>query len=248
MKHINMKSKTVIVTGASRGLGRYLCLHYANLGANVAAFARNEEDLKALAEEAAEKNGILRYYGLSVNDFDAVSYAVQDIIGNWGKIDVLINNAGVIKAATPFDTYSIEDMEAEIETNLKGSLFVTRAVSPHMIKEKEGYIINISSVGGTRGAKLPGSEVYIATKFGVNGFYDALSKYLIDYNVHVATLCPGGIDTTIWERNEYRHGSEKSLLIQKSEMADMIDFILSQRNEILFSRATFYPAPEAPEW
>jgi short-subunit dehydrogenase len=117
-----------------------------------------------------------------------------------------------------------------------------------MIDQRRGYIINISSVGGTRGAKMPGAEVYIGTKFAVNGFNDALAKYLIDYNVHVVTLCPGGIDTTIWDRNEYRHGKDKQLLIKPEEMADMVDFILKQRPQILFSRAVFYPAPEAQEW
>jgi NADP-dependent 3-hydroxy acid dehydrogenase YdfG len=192
--------------------------------------------------------GVLEYFPISVTDFSQVENAVGELIKNWGKVDVLINNAGVIKAAAPFDTYSLDDMNAEIDTNLKGSLHLTRAVSPHMIKAKNGYIINISSVGGTRGAKMPGAEVYIATKFAVNGFYDALAKYLIDFNVHVATLCPGGIDTTIWERNEYRHGTDKNILIRPSEMAEMIDFILGMRKEILFSRATFYPVPEAPEW
>jgi NADP-dependent 3-hydroxy acid dehydrogenase YdfG len=240
------KGSVFIVTGASRGLGRHLCLHYAKRGAKVAALARSEKDLASLKEAAPA--GSIETYSLSVDDFDAMSKAVEGIVSKWGGIDVLINNAGVIKAETPLDLYDPKHIDLEIDTNLKGNIYACRLVSPHMMKRRSGHIINISSVGGTRGAKMPGAEVYIATKFAVNGFGDALAKYLIDFNVHVTTLCPGGIDTTIWEKAQYRHGADKELLIKPSEMADLIDFILKQRSQILFSRAILYPAPEAQEW
>jgi short-subunit dehydrogenase len=139
-------------------------------------------------------------------------------------------------------------MDSEIDTNIKGTFYMTRLVSPVMIKNRNGYIFNISSVGGTRGPYMPGAEVYIATKFAINGFTDSYSKYLLKHNVNMVLLCPGGTDTNIWERNVYRHGSDKEILIKPSEIAELIEHILNTRKAVFFKNIVFFPRCEADEW
>jgi NADP-dependent 3-hydroxy acid dehydrogenase YdfG len=248
MNKNNIKDKILMVTGASRGMGRYFCKFFADKGAKIAAIARNEKDLKVLKDEISNNGSRIDYFPLSVTDYDKIQEAVEKIVKKWGTIDILINNAGVIKASANFDEYSKEDMNTEIDTNLKGTLYVTRLVSPIMIKNRKGYIFNISSVGGTRGPYMPGAEVYIATKFGINGFSDAYSKYLLKHNVHLITLCPGGTDTTIWDRNNYRHGTDKEILIKPIEIAQIIEHVLSVRSAVFFKSIVFFPTCEADEW
>jgi NADP-dependent 3-hydroxy acid dehydrogenase YdfG len=245
---MELEKKVFVITGASRGLGKYLCKHFVERGAKVAALARSAEKLEELKEVTKECNGELDYYRADVGNYHEIEIAVNEIKKKWTDIDVLINNAGVINSRVPFDQYPLEDLDAEIDTNLKGTIYCTRLISPIMMQKKQGYIINISSVAGTRGAKLPGSEVYVATKFGVNGFADSLSKYLIAHNIHVVTLCPGAIDTTIWERKRYRHGEDKSALIQPSEIANLIDLILRGRPNVLFKNIILFPTVEAQDW
>jgi len=243
-----IKNKIIMITGASRGMGRYFCIYFAKKGAKIAAIARSEQDLKSLKDEIGVNNSLVNIYPLSISDYYSVENAVNDIIKNWGTIDILINNAGVIKASSNFDCYPKEDMDLEIDTNLKGTLYVTRLVSPVMIKNKNGYIFNISSVVGTRGHYMPGAEVYISTKFAINGFTDSYSKYLLKYNVHLVLLCPGGTDTSIWERNTYRHGSDKEILIKPSEIAELMEHILNTRKAVFYKNIVFLPVCEVDEW
>ena len=247
MENNNLKNKIIFITGASRGLGRHLCKHFGNLGLRVAALARNIEELKSLKKEFDDMDGLLSYFPLDVTDFDGIAKAVENIINTWGSIDILINCAGVGRGK-PFDQCSKEDIDVQIDTNLKGLMYVTRLVCPIMIKNRYGYVFNISSVGGTRGLPIPGAEVYSSTKFGVNGFGEALFKYLNKFDVHMTTLCPGGMNTSWWGKGDYKHGDDKDILIQPEEVANLIELILKGRPSTIFKNVIFIPRCEADEW
>jgi len=239
----NYKDKVVFITGASRGLGRYLCTYFAEKGAKIAATARDESKLAELAAEIENKGGGIFTYAGSVSDYDAMKEAASQTVEKWGTIDLLINNAGV-GFAKPMEDQSKEEIDATIDTNIKGLIYVTQHVVKYMKEANKGHIFNISSTVGIRGAR---SSVYSATKFAVNGFSEGISKKLLmENNIHVVNLNPGGIDTTWWDRTTYATGKDN--LIQPHDMARFIDFILSNPENIFFKQALFFPTREMKYW
>ncbi|QJD87697.1 SDR family oxidoreductase [Cohnella herbarum] len=242
-----LRNKTAIVTGASRGLGRVVCTHFASLGMKVAAIARNEDELKNLREEISGMGTECMTFALNITDYDGIAKAVEEVQRAWGSIDVLVNNAGA-GVDTSFEEITKEDIDMTIDVNLKGVIYASKHVAPYMIKQQQGHIINISSIAGTRGlnTKNNNNGIYTATKFGVNGFGDAISKYLMKDNIHVVTLCPGGIDTSWWDRWTWLH--EKDALIKPHDIASLIEFILKAPNNILYKQILFHPTVEVDSW
>jgi len=224
-------------------LGRYLCKSFAAAGANVAAVARSEADLSTLREEIDPTGQTVETIPASVTDYDAMSGAVDQILKRWQSIDVLVNNAGT-SSRTSFENLTKEDIDTVIDVNLKGLIYTTRLVVPHMLRQRSGTIFNISSTASTRGLK--GNGLYFATKFGVNGFGESLSKYLMENNIHIVTLCPGGIDTTWWDRSEYKY--DKKLLIKPADIAKLIETVLTLPKNVLFQKAVFFPTCEVETW
>ncbi|MHB8277530.1 MAG: SDR family NAD(P)-dependent oxidoreductase [Candidatus Humimicrobiaceae bacterium] len=242
----SLKNKVMIITGASRGLGKFLCYYFAKKGVKIVAVARSEDKLKELQAEIKNENGVIKIFPLDVRDFKGIGLLVDEVLKDFNKIDILINNAGVGKNAN-FEDLSQQDIDNMIDTNLKGTIYFTRQIVPVMIRRKKGYIINISSTSSIRG--LNNNGIYHASKFGVNGFSDAMSKYLMKNNIYVTTLCPGGIETTLYDIGEwgdYLWGREN--LIKPEEVAKFIDLIFELRPTTLFKNAVFFPTCEAEYW
>ena len=244
-KYNKQEKKVMMITGASRGLGRYLCQFFAKAGLKIAAIARNKDDLEELAKSIISDNpdNIINCYAVDVRDYEGLENAVADINGQWGTIDILVNNAGCV-ANKSFLEHTKQDIDDTIDVNLKGVIYPTRIVTPIMIKNKNGHIINISSTSGLRGLKEYG--IYAASKHGVNGFADSMSKYLIEHNILVTTLCPGGINTTWWDRMNWPF--EKEMLIEPKEIAELIRLIISSPASTLYKQVTFFPVCEADLW
>lgn len=231
-----------LITGASRGVGEALAWKLAGEGHTVAALARNEEALQALAEkaEAERLSGAIIPCAVDLRDPDAISQCVG-ALENRGPIGTLVNNAAVVENI-PFAEQSIAQIEAIVDSNLKGTLYCTHAVIQHMIPRRAGKIINVSSVAGIRG--ISGQVSYCASKHGMVGFADALTQELIPHNIQVATICPGAIDTPLWdpERNPYPGDIKKT--IQPSEIVDLISYILAQPDHSIFKRIVVFPSNE----
>ena len=243
---MDLKEKTAIVTGASEGLGRYLCTYFAGLGIKVLAIARNEEKLKALKDEAEEKGGTIETFAGSVNDYDRMKEAVNNVLKLWGKIDILVNNAGVGKWPGPIADQTKETIDAVVDTNFKGLIYMTNIIAPYMIEKKDGYMFNISSTAGL-GAH-GGYAVYGSTKAGVNGFSAGVGKELIKYNIHVVTLCPGGINTEWWDKWKRKEDRPKKSdveeLLEAKDIAELIKFILEQPKRIFYRQVIIPPSSE----
>ena len=182
-------SNVWFITGSSRGLGRSLTGAVLANGDLVAATARNPEHLKDLAEEYPDNIYPLR---LDVTSKAQIIAAVEDTIRKFGRIDVLVNNAGfgIMGAA---EAYSDEQVRSQLETNLYAPIEITRVVLPYMRKQRSGRILQISSIGGRVGN--PGLTIYQAAKFGLSGFSEALAKEVKPLGILVTSVEPGGFRT-----------------------------------------------------
>lgn len=153
--HTDLNDQVILVTGASRGLGRHLCRHFAGLGMRVAAVARTEGELLELKSEVEKDGGIVLPFPASVCDYDGMQDVVNRIVEEWGSIDVLINNAGVHRYE-PLEEMTKEMIDYVLDINLKGTIYTTRVVAPVMMEAKSGHIINITSTSAKRGLSWTG--------------------------------------------------------------------------------------------
>ncbi|QVN20658.1 SDR family NAD(P)-dependent oxidoreductase [Burkholderia pyrrocinia] len=182
-------SKVWLVTGAARGLGRAISEAVLAAGDRLVAGARDPARLANLAEQYGDR---LLPVALDVTDEPAAERAVAAARDRFGRIDVLVNNAGYGHTA-PFEQMGADDFRDQIETNLFGVVNLTRAVLPTMRAQRSGHIFQVSSVGGR--TSMAGLSAYQAAKWAVGGFSDVLSKEVAPFGVRVCTLEPGGMRT-----------------------------------------------------
>jgi NAD(P)-dependent dehydrogenase (short-subunit alcohol dehydrogenase family) len=185
--------KIWLITGSGNGLGRDIAEAALATGDSVVAGARRTEELAPLV---AQYGGRVKPVMLEVRDESAARAAVQLAVDSFGRLDVLVNNAGYGQFA-PFEQMSAEDFRAVVDTCLYGVVYTTRAALPVMRKQKNGHIFQVSSVGGR--LAIAGNTPYHAAKWAVGGFSDALAMEVAPFGVKVCTLEPGGIRTN-WAR------------------------------------------------
>jgi len=161
-----MKNKIVLITGATSGIGWATALTLAKAGAQLILCGRRTEKLKALAKEIGGTTQLLTF---DVRDKDAVFKAIASLPDPWKSIDLLVNNAGNAHGLDPVQTASLEDWDAMIDGNVKGLMYVTKAVLPHMIAAKKGQIINLGSIAGKE--VYPNGSAYCSSKAAVDFFY-----------------------------------------------------------------------------
>ena len=229
----------MVITGASSGVGRASALRFAGEGYSVCALARSANKLDELAMEAAGK---IHPYSTDVSDPKQVERTFGEILENHGKIDVLVNNAGITTGGRPIDFAMIDRI---IDTNLKGTLYCTFAALPSMRENGGGHVVNVASIAGVDISAKGSDGLYAASKHGVVAFSEALGKMVRREGILVTALCPGGIDTPLWnDENQYPH--DKSAMIRPEEVADIIAYILAQPKRTLFKNVIFVPVVE--EW
>jgi 3-oxoacyl-[acyl-carrier protein] reductase len=185
-----------LITGASQGIGRACALALAESGAQIALAARNEEKLAAVVKEIESKGGQAGAFAMDVSSEDSVKAAVKSALERFGKIDILINNAGVTKD-TLLMRMKRADWDSVLQTNLGGAFFCTQAVISSMLKQRWGRIINVSSVFGQMGQV--GQANYSASKAGLIGFTMAMAREVASRNITVNAVAPGYIETAMTE-------------------------------------------------
>ena len=188
-----LAGKTVLVTGGSRGIGRAIVELFARDGADVAFFyRRNEAAANEVVGQARAAGLKVAAEQVDVADAKAVTAAVERLAERWGRIDVLVNNAGVIRDNL-LGLLEDEDVRTVLETNVGGVFNVTRAVVPHMIARRAGKIVNLGSVAGEKGGR--GQTNYAASKGAINAFTKALAVELASRRITVNCVAPGVIET-----------------------------------------------------
>ncbi|MDL2227732.1 SDR family oxidoreductase [Odoribacter sp. OttesenSCG-928-L07] len=187
-------NKIVLVTGATSGFGEAIAEIYAKNGLNVIITGRRKERLELLKSHL-ENNYQTKILALNfdVRDKNAVFNAINSLPEEWKNIDILINNAGLALGSSPIQEGNIDDWETMIDTNVKGLLYVTKAVAPVMIKNNKGHIVNIGSTAGKEA--YPGGNVYCGSKHAVQGITDGMRQDLVQYGIKVTQICPGMAET-----------------------------------------------------
>jgi 3-oxoacyl-[acyl-carrier protein] reductase len=185
-----------LVTGASQGIGRACAMALAESGAQLALCARNEEKLAGVVNELASKGAQSAAFRMDVSDEGSVKAAVKSAIERFGKIDILINNAGITKD-TLLMRMKRADWDSVIQTNLTGAFLCTQAVISSMLKQRWGRILNITSVFGQMGQV--GQANYAASKAGLIGFTMAMAREVASRNITVNAVAPGYIETAMTE-------------------------------------------------
>ena len=181
----NFTDKIVVITGGSDGIGKALVAQFLTLGAKVATCGRNENKLSLLATEFPSSN--LYTAQVDVSKQDQSEAFIKQVVDNWGRIDVLINNAGISMRALVSEV-SVQTLQNVMDINFWGTVYCTKAALAS-IQQNKGVIVGVSSIAGYRG--LPGRSGYSASKFALNGWLEALKTELYASGTHVMWVCPG---------------------------------------------------------
>ena len=181
----NFTDKIVVITGGSDGIGKALVAQFLALGAKVATCGRNENKLSLLATEFPSSN--LYTAQVDVSKQEQSEAFIKQVVDNWGRIDVLINNAGISMRALVSEV-SVQTLQNVMDINFWGTVYCTKAALP-FIQQNKGVIVGVSSIAGYRG--LPGRSGYSASKFALNGWLEALKTELYASGTHVMWVCPG---------------------------------------------------------
>ncbi|HEY2801457.1 MAG TPA: 3-oxoacyl-[acyl-carrier-protein] reductase [Chthoniobacterales bacterium] len=190
---MRFENQVAIVTGAGRGIGHAIALRLAEEGARVASVSRREETSKSTADEInVHRADAAKAYAVDVADHAAVQQTAAQILQDFGRVDILINNAGVTRDGLSM-RMSMEDWDTVMDTNLKGAFSFTQAVMRAMVKQRSGRIINISSIAGLTGNA--GQANYAASKAGLIGLTKTLARELASRGITVNAVAPGFIET-----------------------------------------------------
>lgn len=225
-------NKVALITGASRGIGKQIAVTLAEEGYDIAVNYRNEnEEIKYVEEQVKSKNVKFLAVKADVSVFEETEDLVKEVVENYGKVDLLVNNAGITR-----DTILIrmkkEDFQSVIDVNLVGTFNVTKNVIPYMMKARSGRIISIASVVGIAGNA--GQTNYAASKAGIIGFTKSLAKEVASRNILVNAVAPGFIQTAMTDvlKDEIKEDIAKSIPLKRmgtpQDVANVVKFLASE--------------------
>ena len=185
--------RTALITGATAGIGKATALRLAKEGYDLIVTGRRKERLEELQSELRALGAEVSIYSFDVRNHDQVSDAIKSMMQDGHKIDVLVNNAGLASGLDKLQDGDIEDWNKMIDTNVKGLLFVSRNVIPHMIENGSGHIVNIGSIAGKE--VYPNGNVYCGTKHMVDALNKSMRRELAEHGIKVSAVNPGAVET-----------------------------------------------------
>ena len=241
-----MKSKIILITGATSGIGWATAIKFAKAGAKLILCGRRNERLKTLAKEIAGNHQLLTF---DVRNKKAVFKNIGSLPNGWQKIDLLINNAGNAHGLDSVQTASLEDWDAMIDGNVKGLMYVTKAVLPNMIIAKKGQIINVGSIAGKE--VYPNGSVYCSSKAAVDFFTQGLRIDLNPLGIRVGAIHPGLVETKFSEVR-FKGDLERAKTVYKGidaltseEVADAIFYMAQVPEKVTIADLVILPTRQA---
>jgi 3-oxoacyl-[acyl-carrier protein] reductase len=241
----SLAGKTVLITGASAGIGWHTALAFAREGANLVLTARRTERLEALAQEIEALGAKVVFHAGDAADNAVAEATIALALSAFSRVDILINNAGAGNYKQLVDT-SVEEYDHLMDSNMKSTFLFTRHAAPHMIAQQSGTIVLISSIAGLQG--YANEAVYSATKFAQVGFGQALEAELRPHGIKVETICPGGVKTEFaigkGRTEDYVRNSH---MMDPAEFAETIVFACRQPSNVRITQMTVRHMGEPPK-
>ncbi|WP_296252059.1 SDR family oxidoreductase [Pseudomonas sp. UBA4194] len=243
----NLENTVTIITGASSGIGAATALQLAGKGSKIVLAARNEEKLQKLVSQIKDTGGKAAYHLTDVSERSSLEDLVQFAISKYGKVDSLVNNAGLMLFSDWKDV-AVDDWDKMIDTNIRGYLHAIAAVLPGMIAQGHGKILNMSSVAGLHVGGSSG--VYSATKFFIRGITESLRKEVgVEHGIQVSMISPGVINTGWAEKVNNSEGKKAAqelnkIAITPEQVADAVAYALDQPNNLTINDIVIHPTKQ----
>ena len=239
----NIEGKVVVITGASSGLGEATARLLSEQGASVVLGARRVDRIQSLADELTGSGGKALAIPTDVTHYDQVKRLVDAAVQTYGRVDVMINNAGLMPHS-PLERLKIDDWNRTIDVNIKGMLYGIAAALPYMKQQQDGHIINVSSVAGHK--VRPGNAVYAATKHAVLAVSEGLRQEVKPYNMRTTVISPGAVATELPNsvtEPDIAENVRKSyeIAIPADSFARAVAFAMSQPEEVDVNEILFRP-------
>jgi len=230
-----LAGQIAVVTGAGRGIGAAIARKLADLGAILTLCGRTRTALETTAKAISQAKGRSEVILCDVSDLHSVEAAAQTVEKKIGRIEILVNNAGVGGFGGPLHELPPESWDQILNTNLRGVYYVIRAFAPMMIRARSGHIINVSSLAGKNA--LPNGAAYAASKWGLNGLSYSVAEELRGHNIRVSVVCPGSVNTDLSPHT----GKDPAKLLQPDDVAHVVAMLVTQAPQSFVSEILLRP-------
>ena len=243
----NIEDKVVVITGASSGLGEATARLLSADGATVVLGARRQDRIEALASALKRAGGKTLAVSTDVTDRAQVQKLVSAAVKSFGRVDVMINNAGLMPQA-PLELLKVDEWDRMIDVNIKGVLYGIAVALPHMKEQKSGHFINVSSVAGHRVG--PGFAVYAATKYAIRALSEGLRQEVKPYNIRTTVISPGAVATELPNSVTDPAAAERikkfyaELAVPSDSFARAVAYAMSQPNDVDINEILFRPTKQ----
>jgi 3-hydroxy acid dehydrogenase/malonic semialdehyde reductase len=239
-----------LISGASAGIGRATAITLARNNFDVIITGRRSEKLESVEEEIRSKTEAdVLSLTFDIRDLKAVSKACDKLKGKWENVDVLVNNAGLAAGLSQIHEGTLDDWEQMIDTNIKGLLYITRIISPGMVKRGSGHIINLGSIAGKEAYEQ--GNVYNATKFAVDGLSQGMRIDLVEHGIKVTAINPGAVETEFslvrfkWNKEEATKVYEGFTPLYAEDIAEAILFVVTRPHHVNIDDLVIMPTAQA---
>jgi 3-oxoacyl-[acyl-carrier protein] reductase len=230
-----LAGQIAVITGAGRGIGAAIATTLAALGAQTVLCGRTREPLGITAATIRDQGGQSTVMECDVSDLQSVESVAQRVERTFGRLDVLVNNAGIGGGSSPLHQLSPDVWDTVMNTNLRGVFYCIHSFAPLMIRGRAGHIINISSLAGKNA--LPNGAAYSASKWGLNGLTYSVAEELRVHNIRVSVVCPGSVHTDFTPHA----GKSREKMLQPADVAHVIAMIVTQAPQSFASEILLRP-------
>lgn len=231
----SLQGQVAIITGGGSGIGAAIAHKMAEMGALAVLCGRRRSPLENTAAAIVKSGGLAEIAECDVLNLDSVAEVAARVDRDFGRADVLVNNAGVGSFAGPLHQMAPESWEQVLNTNLRGVYYCIRSFAPMMIRAHNGHIVNISSLAGKNA--LPNGAAYAASKWGLNGLSYSLAEELRVHNIRVSVVCPGSVNTEL----SPHEGKDPKKMLQSQDVAHVVAMLVTQEPQSFVSEVLLRP-------